>query len=405
MRSSLPFPSAVVAAALRATGCGGAPGTRGDPFGASTWTVEGPQIRIGSLDDPDYIFGSVFAMTTGPGGRLYSLHWNGETVRLWNADGTPAGSIGRYGEGPGEFTRPWAIGFFGDSLWVWDNWAYRLSYFDADGTFLGSLSPGIDLGSAETRSPPRPRTPLRDGSFVGSAPAWSDGIADGTITGVPYVRMNAEGQPSTPIWTMPVEAHDAFAIARGTRSLFTTQPFGDDDLVRTTSAGLLVADRRAWTGAGHAAVRVTRIGLEGDTVFSAMVPYEPAALTATRVDSAVAVLVEEFEGAFGGEGVREPEIRAALYRPEYLPAVGGLVEAADGGIWLERFDPVVTEAGTPMTEWWVLDPAGAPLGRAWTPTGLDVRLIGDDELWGVESDELDVEYIVRYGLVPGGASE
>ncbi len=400
-----PPPAAVAAALLLAVGCGGAPDSERDPFGAAAWRVEGPELRIGSLDDPGYIFGSVAAMAMGPQGRLYSLHRSEEAVRRWNADGTPAGSIGRGGEGPGEFTRPSDIGFFGDSLWVWDDWVYRLSYFDLDGAFLGSLSPRIELGTGGTGSPPRPDRPLRDGSFVGVAPMGSEEIAKGALTEIPYVRMNAEGQPSTPIWTRPVEMHDALAIASGPYTLFLSQPFGDDHLVLTTGTGILVANRRVRTGEGAAAVRVTRIGLDGDTVFSATAPYEPEPLGAARVDSVVAGLASQLERAFDGEGVREPEIRAALFRPDHLPAVKALVEAADGAIWLERFDPVVNEAGAALTEWWVLDAAGAPLGRAWTPAGLDVRLIGDDELWGVESDEMDVQYIVRYRLVRDGDEE
>ena len=38
-------------------------------------------------------------------------------MRRWPADGAPAGTLGRKGEGPGEFRVPYQLGFFGDSLW------------------------------------------------------------------------------------------------------------------------------------------------------------------------------------------------------------------------------------------------------------------------------------------------
>lgn len=55
-----------------------------------------------------------------------------------------------------------------------------------------------------------------------------------------------------------------------------------------------------------------------------------------------------------------------------------------------------------MIEWWVLDGEGAPLAQARTPVGLVVRLIADDMVWGLERDELGVEYIVRHRLMKDG---
>ncbi len=126
---------------------------------------------------------------------------------------------------------------------------------------------------------------------------------------------------------------------------------------------------------------------------SAGVPYDPVPLTAQRYDSVV--------GDWVGAGGDEAQIREALYRPSHLPAVSNLIAGDDGTIWLQRYDPVVVETGELMSEWWVLDSEGSPLGRALTPEGLEVKLVTDGTLWGIERDELDVEYIVRYRLVQG----
>ena len=97
------------------------------------------------------------------------------------------------------------------------------------------------------------------------------------------------------------------------------------------------------------------------------------------------------------------DIRNALYRPSHLPAVSGMLVAEDGKTWLQRFDPVESETGEAFAEWWVLDAEGNPLARALTPRGLRVLHTGPDGLWGIERDELDVDYIVRYRLVKGGS--
>ena len=92
----------------------------------------------------------------------------------------------------------------------------------------------------------------------------------------------------------------------------------------------------------------------------------------------------------------EADLREATYSPDYLPAVREMVVADDGSIWLQRFSP--SEDGI---VWWVLGKDGEPLATAVTPEGIRVLLISGDALWGVETDEFDVDYIVRYDIVRG----
>lgn len=390
--------TAVCATVIIAGGCQTDAGSTPDAFEDNLWTLSEREIRIGSVDDPDYILGFIGGMTPGPDGLLYTLEWGESSVRRWTPDGQPAGSFGRRGEGPGEFEQASDLGFFGDSLWVWDAEAYRVSYFDLDGEFLGSVSPSFDLGSMD-ELPPRPNRPLRDGTFIGSSPRAGFAMADGSLKETPIVRMDADGNRLARIWAIPFERRDVFTITSGDRQRYSSQPFADGHIPSIGGDGVLVVDRRAWTGEGEASVKVTHIGLDGDTVFSAVVPYDPVPLPAERFDSAVAARVEQWRSspAFADEG----KIRDEMYRPAYLPAVGGVMRAADGTIWLRRFDPVESEDGETMYEWWVLDAEGAPLARALTLAGLRVSVIDGDTVWGIEMDELDVQYIVRYGLVKG----
>ena len=142
------------------------------PFEGATWFTEGPEMRIGAVDDPDFAFSSVLGLALGPDQHLYSLHRNEGSARRWSLDGQPAGTVGREGDGPGEFRRPGKIGFFGDTLWIMDTYAYRVSFFDLDGTYFDRLGPEVDIGGVDG-SPPRPESPLRDGTFMARAPGWS----------------------------------------------------------------------------------------------------------------------------------------------------------------------------------------------------------------------------------------
>ena len=173
--------SAALTMACVACGDGG-PGLHSD--GLPLWALE-PELRIGSVDDPAYAFTYVNALEVGGDGSIYSLHEQDAVVRRWTPDGRPADTLGRRGEGPGEFTDPRALGWHGDSLWVMDGGDYRISFFRADGSFLGSVVPRVDLGTRELAEegirPPRPGALLADGSVYAVTPAFSHDVVEGRL--------------------------------------------------------------------------------------------------------------------------------------------------------------------------------------------------------------------------------
>lgn len=396
------FLLALVAAAACQSDSSSAP----SPFTGEPWTLSGPEARIGSVDDPEYVFGPVAALVPGPDGLLYSLHPREGSIRRWSGDDTPSGSVGREGEGPGEFRRPGDMGFFGDSLWVWDQGGFHVSYFDPEGEYLGRVSPEVDFGGPDG-APPRPSRPFRDGSFlgIGRMPAYD--IATGELTETAFAHMDAEGEVLKTIWMYPHEPRDGFALLRDGGGSYGSQAFGDGVDYTVADDGLLVTERRAWTGDGEAFFTLTRIGLAGDTVFTVRVPYTPVPLATERIDSAVIAVTD---GWYESMSARQPglakaaleeRIRDATYKPAYVPPVGETMLDADGNIWVRRFDPVELEAGEAFGEWWVFDAGGTPLARALTPMDLRIMHVADDVVWGTEQDEFDVDYIVRYRIVKG----
>lgn len=399
--------SSLLLALVAAAACQSDSGSAPNPFTGDPWTLSGPEVKIGSVDDPEYIFGPVAALVPGPDGFLYSLHRREGSIRRWSADGAPSGLVGREGEGPGEFREPVDMGFFGDSLWVWDWDGHHVSYFDLEGDFLGRVSPEVDYGGPEGM-PPRPSDPFRDGTFLGIEPTPADWVATGEMTEAAFTHMDSEGATLGTIWMHPHEPRDGLALLReGGGGTFGPQAFGDGAAYTVSDDGLLVVERRAWTGEGEAAFSLTRIGLAGDTVLSVRVPYTPAPLAAERIDSAVVAMTDdmyEFMSARQpglARAALEARIRDATYKPAYVPPVRETMLAADGNIWVRRFDPVELDAGQVFSEWWILDSLGSPLGRALTPADLRVRHIGADFVWGTEQDEFDVDYIVRYRIVKG----
>jgi hypothetical protein len=287
-----------------------------------------------------------------------------------------------------------------------DRRAYRVSYFDLDGTFLGTVSPRVDM-SPDPDNPrasvPRPSLPLRDGTLYGVAPAWSDAIARGQLSEANHVHMDPTGENLGTVWVQPYRPRDVLALLREGGGSFSRQPFGDNPLSQVSSDDvLLVLDRRVAEGRETATIRLTKIAMTGDTLLSRQIEYTPEPLPREKVDSASHAQAEgwfEFMQRMDPEmtlAKLEADLREATYSPDYLPAVRNLVAAEDGSIWLQRFSP--TEEGL---VWWVLGEDGEPLATAVTPEGLRILLITGDAVWGIEVDEFDVNYIVRYGIVRG----
>ena len=197
---------------------------------------------------------------------------------------------------------------------------------------------------------------------------------------------------------------DILALLREDGGSFMRQPFGDGPLVSFVEhdESLLVVDRRVYDGNGAPSIAVTRIDVRsGDTLLTARLPYEARALEAAEADSAIRAVagpMHEFMAAREpGLTLRalESRIADATYRPEYVPAVRELVVAEDGRILLEPFDQPEDEG-----EWWLLNRDAEPQGSIRAPSDLRIlRVLGDD-VWGVVTDELDVNYIVKYPLRP-----
>ena len=142
--ATTPVGSALLCAVLAA--CQGPANVDGIDADALPVLSISEEFRIGSVDDPVVGFSNIGAVTVDLDSNVYVLELQEVEVRVFDPSGTPLRSIGRSGQGPGEFSRPQSIGFRGDTLWVHDSSQRRVSMFSRDGTLLTTF-PGI--GAAE----------------------------------------------------------------------------------------------------------------------------------------------------------------------------------------------------------------------------------------------------------------
>jgi hypothetical protein len=345
------------------------------------------EIRIGSLDDPDEGFSRVGTVVMGDDGTLYVLESQDQEVRIFGPNGERLGTRGRPGQGPGEFTRPTAIGLMGDTLWVRDAGRQRISWFDRDGSLVHE-TPGATL-PVETDVPGMALSvvignPRSDG-LVGSdySRVMGGGAADRPFH-VPIVRFDRQGAVVDTVRWDTIDP--GLTVRVGGRALHppslrpgspVIEPLGDERI------------ELRWSD-GSGILEVLRLTALGDTIAASALRYEPVPLPAHVRDS----LLTRPDGIGSFYGVSDADFDAAmasgLELPGHRPPLRSTRVGADGSVWIELNGPSPERA-----DWVVLDPDLTPRGRVALPPRMRPRYIDGAIVWMVELDELDVPWLVR----------
>ncbi|HYR12316.1 MAG TPA: hypothetical protein VEQ60_31300 [Longimicrobium sp.] len=362
------------------------------------WRVE-PAARAGTGEGAGALT-PISDLTVGRDGTLYVSQPQEHVVKIYRADGRYLRSLGREGEGPGEFAQPTTLGWRGDSLWVADPAQARISLFRPDGTFVRAITFSHASQVTEGRTN-IPAYLLSDGSVLGWWQAPLQLLSQGRPVSSPMVRFTPRGEPIN-VMARRESRNEFGEIVEGNSRTYFPQAFTDSPLeaVAPDGSGVVIVRRDAATRAGRTTFHVRRMDASGRVTLSRNYSYVPIPLSSAAVDRAL----DEHESALGDTRIRTPEaavlrreLRRHLYRPRFLPPVTALVLGRDGTIWLRR-----EELGRPMAWWHVLDPGGRIIGRAWVPARLSVRYADRTQLWGIEHDELGVPTLVRFRIVRRG---
>ena len=357
------------------------------------------ELRVGSVDDPELAFTTFSDLEVGPRGEIYTAHRQEHDLRMFDSSGAFVRTIGREGAGPGEFENVRTIGILHDTLWALDYGTMRFSFFSLSGEFVRSRPARAAVSRDRTEIPPFPTRILSDGSIMGAPSVPSSRVASGEIRTAAIFRLDSTGKLLDTLavysltnsqWAV-TDTHDPPRFAS-----YRSQPFADGPLVKVSQYGPIIIEvlRRAATNATVDSFTVTARGFDSDTTFSLTISYTPVELDTDIIDS----IAEGF-----GKGIadfasvttdRATEwARKSLYVPQYHPPVSAVVIGRDGNVWLQR-----ERAAGPTIEWMILSESGQILGRVSLPKRFRLMYADGYRVWGMELDELDVPYVVRYRI-------
>lgn len=373
-------------------GCGGSA-----PVGEAveTWELS-RDLRIGSIDDPDQSLTYFAEVQIGPDEEIYIPQPRERRIRVYSADGSLLRTIGRFGQGPGEFQTITRLGWRGDTLWVADRQLRRISLFSPDGEVYSTLR--VDLPAFRGTNPVEPGGLLSDGSVVAVPRIFSEDVVSGKILEYPLLRASQDGTVLDTIVWLSLEHSKAGVQNRDApwRGLYRSPPFPDNPLWQFLPDGsaLIVVDRLAPESPDDAEIGVHKLSVAGDTLWSRRYAFAPELVARSVKDSAIDEWVERVLDA-RGPGISNPivaerRVREALFLPDYHPGVLGsrFAVGPDGSMWLP-----VRQATEPKQAYWLISPEGELVAQM--PRTFEIFLGTEEVVWGRETDELDVSYLVR----------
>lgn len=402
-------------ASLSAVACGSGDGRVG---------LDAPDVMLAAAIEPVYtvgkaagedweLFGRVVSLSFDDAGNLYLFDASAQRIVVVGPDGEFARFVGGPGEGPGEFDNASAMAVLPSGRIAVFEFGLPGAFeiFEADGTFVESVSVDITKGAPAARA-----LPLPDGRLI------STGGPRVTMSHAPDQDQDGEVAPPghRAMDIFPLDGSDprVFHYAWG------PPPAKDSTTVQVEEGMMLTLPRRTalepglhWTvlADGRIAIadsigyRVKLVTPEGADAGRIERPIEPSTVTEAVKDALRAAARADLEGiaSFGitaaSETAMPPALREAMDRqieemtfPDEIPVVAGLVADWEGRLWIARsgqdgvadgpIDIVTPDGGYVGT----LAPDGPRLPSAFGPGGLMAYL---------EKDDLDMQTIRVVRLV------
>ncbi len=360
---------------LCAMGCDRA--TNFDP-GAETWQLEDtPQLEIGSdgVGDGDLLFG-VRDVRVLPSEELLITEGGSRQVLMYSPEGTRTRTLGRRGNGPGEFQSvSWSRPLGDTAVVVFDPGNLRMTRFatESDEISTWTITPPQELLWTTVVAPFSDRTLLVSGYRASgeaeggrSRPSmrfmehsWSGEPGQVLVPEAPGAEVYRGELNSTPVQTTPVFSLTTFAAV------------GSEFLVVGTNEGpfLKVVNRSEGV--------ISRIEWDQD----------PVPLEDWHLNEVVSARTAVASSADESEALRQ--VLEGMPVPDHLPWYDQVVVSDEDEIWVREYP----EPGSESTWWRVLDVEGGVLGVIEIPVAFELKHVTGGLLAGVWTDELGVETV------------
>lgn len=367
-------------------------GNDAGPLGSAPERALIETLRLGGIEaGEEEAFQREPGLTVRPDGSIYVLHSERGRIAAFDAEGSFQLWLGGQGEGPGEFRIAASIGRVDDTLWVRNFPEPRISRFLPDGTHVST------------------RTALYDFGIPLSAPAGISGVLRGDRVYVEAAGfpVGQDGQVQLPALVGDPELtrmDTLFTVPspRGRLGGTAFAPFRQPPYhhLAPDGSGVVLAE---WSEHAPGELMVRFFGPDAGERWSWRLSVPPQPISDALRDSVVedgAEVLRTLAERLRELGVPEAqipslthaEIESQIYLPEAEPPIRDVRVGIDGTIWLQRSD------GPREGPWVAFEPDGTALFQVRLPHGATLRQASREAVWGVESDEMEVPFVVRWDV-------
>ena len=341
-----------------------------------------PSLTIGEVDGPpEYQFGRVAGAVRLSDGRVVVADAQQNVLRDFNASGRHLASVGREGEGPGEFrSLAWVQATPEDSLLAYDPRLERVTVFSPQAEPVRSVSLRSEPGQSVLEVLGR----LAGGGYLASEQPYAgpEQIRGGLRRdSVLMLRLGADGS-----------AGDSLARIPGRESFVEIVEHGN------TRMTLFFGRIPVFALSGDRVVLGTNDAYE-------MLVYSPSGALERRIrqrveprpvtDADVAALRQKFTDGLPAQWLaRAQPLLEKMPVPATMPFYRAVLVDDAGDLWVEDYAGPRDDSHA----WSVFDAQGRLLGSVDMPEALRPTQIGRDYVLGVWRDELGVESVRLYAL-------
>jgi hypothetical protein len=340
--------------------------------------LDSPTVNIGGtgIYGERYLTRVTSALRTRAGNFVIANSGSGE-ILVFDAQGRLSRTIGRRGNGPGEFQDiSSAVMIGGDSVFAYDGLLRRVSVFTEDGAFVRTFSTVVQ-GVVF----PDVKGVFRDGSLlVASLGLPSDERAEGLYRDTTLLFRASGSQITDSLGRFPGDERFLQYTGRGVS--LTPLPFGKKLQYAT-------GDSVVYLGSGDT-YEILSLSMRGEAQRIIRMQTPPATVTPA--------LIADYKDKQTNSNL-PPEIREINRRriesvpfPSQLPAYSQFQASEGGGLWVRA-----AVQGASST-WHIFDHRGLLTATAALPTTFTVTHLDRDMVVGVWRDSLGVEFVRAYGL-------
>ncbi len=348
------------------------------PEGTPVWSAaESPLLAVGEQEGaPEYLFDDIRAVRLIGSGGVAVADRGSSSVRVYDAEGLVTATMGRAGEGPGEFT--WLAHLElhpPDTLLAYDAGTFRISRYLLDGTWVGERTLRSDAGNAEVYV----GTFTDGGAAVASLAPSPRGGTDILPDRMVVARFGPDGAHVAELGTL-----DGIRRAGGA-AVVPFSPFLHAFVLHDSVFFTDGMDAAVHVLGADAPVRTFTVPIPSPDVAAAWAALRPA--------------LEQRDQAMWIEDL-PAEVQA-----HPIPAVAEVMLDADARFWLKHYDPATDAThlrGDAMGggRWSVVEPSGRLVATVDVPDGFVPMDAAGMRLAGVQRDALGVERVHVLRLAP-----